>query len=101
MNIPGVIILPADFHTKGTGHVCFTTDCCNGNEKILVFRYIFASRKSVYKIIVQLASGSMDDIHDICFLMVEVSVTDKLFLISIIIPKRSLKGTFLNLGLTG
>ena len=46
-------------------------------KKIPVFRYIFASGKSVYQLLVQPASGSIVDIHDICFRLVESSVADK------------------------
>ena len=57
-------ILLTSLHTKGAGHVSFTTACSAGDKKIPVFRYIFASCKSVNKILVKLASGSVIDIHD-------------------------------------
>ena len=52
----------------------------NGDKKIPVFRYIFASCKSVNKTLVKLASGSVIDIHDTCFRLVESSITDQSFL---------------------
>ena len=63
-------------NAKGTGHVCFTTACSAGDKKISVFRYIFASCKSVNEILVKLASGSVIDIYNICFRLVESSIMD-------------------------
>ena len=65
---------------KGTGHVSFTAACSTGDKEIPVFRYIFASCKPVNKILVKLAPGSVVDIHDTCFRLVESSVTDQSFL---------------------
>ena len=76
-DIPGVVILLAGFHTKGTCHVCFTTACCTGNKKIPVFRYIFAGGKSVYQLLVQPASGSIVDIHYTCFRLVWFTLESK------------------------
>lgn len=45
-----------------------------------MFRYIFASCKPVNKVLVKLAPGSVVDIHDICFRLVESGVTDQSFL---------------------
>lgn len=61
-DILGIEILLTSLHTKGAGHVSFTTACSAGNKKIPVFRDIFASGKSVNQIFVQLASGSIVDI---------------------------------------
>ena len=55
----------------------------NGDNKIdgiTLFRYIFAGGKSVYQILVQLAPGSIVDIHDTCFRLVESGVADKTLL---------------------
>ena len=75
-DILGIEILLTSLHAKGTGHVCFTTACSTGDKKISVFRYIFASCKSVNEILVKLASGSVIDIYDICFRLVESSIMD-------------------------
>ena len=46
----------------------------------MVFIYIFASCKTVNEILVNLAPGSVVDIHDTCFRLVESSITDQSFL---------------------
>ena len=45
-----------------------------------MFRYIFAGGESVYQLLVQLASGSIVDIHDTCFRLVESGIVDKTLL---------------------
>ena len=67
-DILGIEILLTSLHAKGTDHVSFTAACSTSDKKIPVFRYIFASGKSVYQILVQLTSGSIIDIHDFCFI---------------------------------
>lgn len=61
-NIPDIEILLTSLHTKGTCHINFTTACCADNEKIPVFRYIFASGKPTNQFLVQLATGSIVNI---------------------------------------
>lgn len=57
----------------------FYHSCSAGDKKISVFRYIFASCKSVNEILVKLAPGSVIDIYDICFRLVESSIMDQPF----------------------
>ena len=67
------------FHAKSTSYISFTTSCCTDNKKISMFRYIFASSELVNQIFVKLAPGSIIDIHDIDFRLIESGIISQLF----------------------
>ncbi len=58
-------------------NVSLTAACSTGNKKIPVFRYILASGKPENQLLVQLAPGSIVDIHDICFRLVESGILNQ------------------------
>ena len=67
------------FHAKSTSYIGFTTSCYTGNKKIPMFRYIFASSEPVNQIFVKLAPGSIIDIHDIGFRLIESGIISQSF----------------------